>query len=490
MGTFSNKNVFDNTGRPSITNRPVATATKMTPNSTNTASRINIIENTINSKINRITDNPFYYFNNLTITKVTFYNINPTYTTLDEEVSNTYNFIGPSSGLRFDKINGAILYGLSKIELNIDMGEWGTEAEPIEGEAYLPPNTIIPYQNSYFSIDYLNQPNKEVLFRVTGVNMDTFPNGSNFYKLSYKLESIGEDINPQVIKEYQFLPGNIGKGNAVVDMDSYDAMNTYYDLIGMLKEFYTELFFQQSTQTFVFKYGVWGYFFYDPYLIEFIMRHYIFSMSDNPYIHVSQPAYPPKYMMIDYDKTIFSKLEDPVNANLVYTYGYGLLVQDPMSLLTHRIEPYYMISFRNDEGDSLESILLEKIPLFDEDMMNLIPDPNGKPMGCRCKCDCDRLLNNLPKYKKYYKILYNFLGGFPITLEDIKSIRYINFTPCKELYYMIPILIFILQNLAEKTSVNGSEDTSTIPTLKGDVLYELPKNNSCNKGCSICNTDK
>ena len=488
MGTFSNKNVFDNTGRPSVTNRPIATATKITPKS-NYLNRTNIIENTINSKINRITDNPFYFFNNLAMTKVTFYNINPVFTTLDEEINNTYNFIGPASGLRFDKINGVILYGVGKIELNIDMGEWGTEAEPIEGEAYLPPNTIKPYQNSYFSIDYINQPNREVLFRVTSVNVDTFPNGSNFYKISYKLESIGEDINPQIVNQYQFLPDNIGKGNAVVDLNSYNVINEYYTLINMLREFYTELFFQQSTQTFVFKYGVWGYFFYDPYMIEFIMRHSIFSASTNPYIHISQPAYPPKYMMIDYDKTIFSKLEDPTNENNIHMYGYGLLVQDPMSLLTHRIEPYYMISFRDDEGDSLESMLLEKIFLFDEDMINLLSSTNNNT-DCECKCECNRLLNNLPKYKKYYTIIYNFINGIPISLDDIKSIRYIDFTPCKELYYTIPMLIFILQSLSENISDNNGLPNSTIPTLKNGELYEIQNNENCCKNCSICNNNK
>ena len=117
--------------------------------------RHDLIGNIVNSKINRITDNPFYFFSGMSMTQVIFYNINPNYTTLDETLENTYNFIGPASGLRFDKIIGVILYGLGRMELSIDMGEFGTEADPIEGEAYIPPNTFKPYQNSYFSIIYL-----------------------------------------------------------------------------------------------------------------------------------------------------------------------------------------------------------------------------------------------------------------------------------------------------------------------------------------------
>ena len=80
--------------------------------------RHDLIGNIVNSKINRITDNPFYFFSGMSMTQVIFYNINPNYTTLDETLENTYNFIGPASGLRFDKIIGVILYGLGRMELN------------------------------------------------------------------------------------------------------------------------------------------------------------------------------------------------------------------------------------------------------------------------------------------------------------------------------------------------------------------------------------
>lgn len=48
--------------------------------------------------------------------------------------------------------------------------------------------------------------------------------------------------------------------NVLVDMNTFNLMNSYNQLIEMLKQAYVELFFQQSTQTFVFKYGFWDYF--------------------------------------------------------------------------------------------------------------------------------------------------------------------------------------------------------------------------------------
>ena len=188
------------------------------------------------------------------------------------------------------------------MELSIDMGEFGTEADPIEGEAYIPPNTFKPYQNSYFSIIYLNQLHKkEILFRVTSVNIDTFPNGANYYKISYKLESIGEDINPQIINTYQFLSsGNGDYGGSLIDAESYGMLTKVQDIINDLKTYYVEMFFQQSTQMFVFKYGFFDYFFYDPYLIHFIEKNHIFATNDDRYLHICQPAEPPPYLNLDY----------------------------------------------------------------------------------------------------------------------------------------------------------------------------------------------
>lgn len=490
MGTFANgKMINQDLSTSSITNRSTIAATAISDPNGN--SRTNIIENITNSKIKRITDNPFYFFTNMPMTKVTFYNIDKNETTLDEVIDNTYNFIGPASGLRFDKINGVILYGIQRMELNIDMGEWGTEADPIEGDAVLPPNTFVPYVNSYFSIDYINQPGKEVLFRVTSVNIDTFPNGSNFYKINYKLESIGEDISPQVVKEYQYLSSNVGRGNVLVDSETYNMMNSYSSIIENLKQAYFELFFQESTQAFVFKYGFYDYFFYDPYLVEFMIRNKIYSASDDKYIYLSQPAWPPKYFNIDYNHTIFKYVED-LKSTICYFYGYGLLVQDPMSLLTHRLEPYYMITVRDDDGTNLVGCpLLERIPLFDTDLVKLLGYGLDKDKNkiCKCGCDCNSVLKELPNYKKYYEILYDYFNGIPISYGLIETINDIKFVPCKELYYTIPLLIYIIQKTVSDLSNASNNDTNG---LDENTNYKDASNTrtNCPKGCLECTNNR
>ena len=407
--------------------------------------RQNIVGNITNSMINRVTDNPFYFFNNMSITKVTFYNINKEHTTLDEVLENTNNLIGAASGLRFDKINNCILYGLPRIELNVNIGEFGTEADPIEGEAILPPNTFKPYQESYFSIDYLNL-SKTLWFRIISVNIDTLPNGSNFYKLQYVLDSVGKSITPQVVNEYNFISENIGTSFPVlVDAEQYALQSTYQELINLLHQFYYEMFFKEEVQTFVFRYGEFGYWFYDPYLLKFCIDHGILSSNGKKYVHVDQPAIVPPFFSVDYQFTIFRRLED-LDSKLCYLEGFGLLVQDPMSLLTQRIEPYYGMSFRDDDGTPLwDNPLIEKIPYFDIDLFNLIPGADPFKSNDEYKCKCAEILYGLDKNHLYYKIIYSFLNGETITSDMLDQIQYIHFTPCKELYYTIPILIYIIQ---------------------------------------------
>lgn len=418
-----------------------------------TSLRENIINSVSNSMINRITDNPLQFFNTMNMTKVTFYNIDADETTLDEVMENANNLIGPSSGLRFDKINNCILYGLpNELGINININEFGTEADTIEGEAVLAPNTFKPYQESYFTIDYL-ETSKKLWFRVNTVNIDTFPNGSNYYKISWHLESVGSDITPQVVKEFNYIAENVGTGNSVlVDTETMSLINMETELVSLLQKFYYEMFFMQSVQTFVFNYGMYGYYFYDPFMINFAIRNNLLSYDGERYVHVSQPAVTPPEFNIDYNHTIYHKIEN-IQSNMCYLDAYGLLVQDPMSLLSQRIEPYYSITFRDDDGNHMAGPFLEKIQYFDTDLINLIPGANPFNTVEEYTCYCADILQNLDKSKSYYQIIYTYLNGGTITSSMIEQINNINFTPCKELYFAIPILIYIIKNTINNISV-------------------------------------
>ena len=69
--------------------------------------------------------------------------------------------------------------------------EFGLEADRISGECFVLPNTIIPTEGDYFEVDHITD--STWLFIITDVQRDTLENGSNVYKLSYKLEYVDHD---------------------------------------------------------------------------------------------------------------------------------------------------------------------------------------------------------------------------------------------------------------------------------------------------------
>ena len=127
-------------------------------------------------------DNPYYLYTDKKASVCTYYNLNTTMTTLDEATRGNYSEISPNSPLRFNKIKKFMIYGITRIEPNLDIGEFGLESSDITGECIVLPKTIIPYPGDYF---YLDQIEKPYLFRVTAVNPNTLDTGATMYRINY-----------------------------------------------------------------------------------------------------------------------------------------------------------------------------------------------------------------------------------------------------------------------------------------------------------------
>ena len=126
---------------------------------TNYAKTVDNLTKAINNKI----DNPYYKFNDKAPTTITYYNINVEASNLDEGTGTAYSYTSLDSSLRFNKIKDFILYGIDRVQTQIEAGDFGAESETIEGEAVLLPNTIKPFPQDYFSINHLG---KNILFKI------------------------------------------------------------------------------------------------------------------------------------------------------------------------------------------------------------------------------------------------------------------------------------------------------------------------------------
>jgi hypothetical protein len=368
-------------------------------------------------------DNPFYIFIDKSPTVVTYYNPNIDVSTLDESTKQIYESVGPQSGLRFNKINDVFLYGMEKIQLDIDMGEWGPESSPIEGEVILPPNTFTPYQEGYFVINHLG---KNIFFRVVGVNIDTLENGNNFYKLTYKLDNFDLKIEAQVINEFNMVASNIGSDlKSVVINEEYKFIESIQNVTSILREYFNSLFFKHRVQTYIFAYG--DVYFYDPYMIEFIIRNGILDYGRDKYSYITQQVYLPQTFCIEYDKTIFRCLEQR-NNKTNFPRAYGVLITDPTSLLTTRMEDYFMIDYKVKLG-----VLADPIDILDADFIDAIM--NGKTF-------------EVGNAKEYYNIISSYFNKKDITQDMINALEQLEFSPGVELFYTIPMVIFVLEKYA------------------------------------------
>ena len=120
----------------------------------NTQNRV-VIDSLVEGLKESIRDNPYYMHNDKKATITTYFNVNLKKSTLDESLRTNYSNLGEDSPLRYNKINNFYLYGIERISTDLDLGDYGISAGDIEGEAIILPNTIIPYPQDYFYINYL-----------------------------------------------------------------------------------------------------------------------------------------------------------------------------------------------------------------------------------------------------------------------------------------------------------------------------------------------
>ena len=389
------------------------------------------IDNLVEGAKSRL-NNPFYIYGDRKPTIVTYYNINHNASTIDKGSSTLYDDIGQNSSLRFNKIENFHLYGIEKINVNLDVGEYGLES-PIEGEALILPNTIVPVPGDMFIINHVID--KPYLFMVTGIGIDTLYTGANFYKISYKLTRTDMDAltsleTVQTIKRFTYKAGNVGTTlTPLIESNQAELIDKIEDNIDTLLNYYMNLFYKNSVQNFILEYQ--HMYLYDPYLIEFMIRNKLFALSGNNYFHVEQAVYIGDTFALEYDHTIFKDIEIK-KSNMRLNSVYPVPVDDPNSLLVDRLESYYKLSNKVMYKDYDNPINWLDMDLLDRVINNELYDEDS----------------NL--YYRNLLILYMNNKEFDVTDKIINSIMDLEFNYTKELFYMIPILVFILKSYVNK----------------------------------------
>ena len=416
------------------------------------------IDNLVEGAKSRL-NNPFYIYGDRKPTIVTYYNINHNASTIDKGSSTLYDDIGQNSSLRFNKIENFHLYGIEKINVNLDVGEYGLES-PIEGEALILPNTIVPVPGDMFIINHVID--KPYLFMVTGIGIDTLYTGANFYKISYKLTRTDMDAltsleTVQTIKRFTYKAGNVGTTlTPLIESNQAELIDKIEDNIDTLLNYYMNLFYKNSVQNFILEYQ--HMYLYDPYLIEFMIRNKLFALSGNNYFHVEQAVYIGDTFALEYDHSIFKDIEIK-KSNMRLNSVYPVPVDDPNSLLVDRLESYYKLSNKVMYKDYDNPINWLDMDLLDRVINNELYDEDS----------------NL--YYRNLLILYMNNKEFDITDKIMNSIMDIEFNYTKELFYMIPILVFILKSYVNKQQEARKKidtlvkNTETDPSINNEASF-------------------
>ena len=239
-----------------------------------------------------LVNNPFYVLNDKKPVICTYYNINKDYSSLDQGSKLHMDNMGSESPIRYNRIYDFILYGFNRIELNTQNGEFGLENDTIEGECYILPNTILPTEGDYFEVEHIKD--STWLFMVQDVQQDTLANGSNAYKISYKLEYLdNKEIQSRIVYNFRMIEVREGTNiSRIVRCEDYDIAKIADEKAVMMKGYFEDLFYNEKVQTFIYIDSM-DYRTYDPYLIEFLIRNKILDNGEDSYLHVDHKIFLP-----------------------------------------------------------------------------------------------------------------------------------------------------------------------------------------------------
>lgn len=389
-----------------------------------------------------ILKNPYYLYNDKKSCNTTYYHINKEKSTLDEAARIPYADLGPECPFRFNVIKDFFIYGVDKAQLSLEYGDQGLESGEIGGEAIILPNTITPYPGDYFEIDHITDDTW--LFRVNDVQKDTLDDGANIWKISYRLTHTDNSKIVGLVDsgdKYTMIVNNLGTSyNPIIKSDKYKLLEVVDNICVELKRYFRELFYSEKVQTFIFV-GTYQDYFYDPYMIEFIVRNGILKHSESKeYMYIDHKLPLPATFSIDYNKTFFHSFEMKDKNHLLFSQVESTAdyIENIVSIFHSRPEDYFQMNYKVYQYDKRPTEYIKShsvIQCFPYSVVDAIAK-NGKFKE-------DEFL--------IYNIFIKYFNDKDITEEDLNCIDRIDYNDSMEIFYMVPLLIFCLEQFAKNT---------------------------------------
>ena len=384
----------------------------------------------ITSLYSDLINNPFYTLNDKKPIFVTYYNVNKDFSSVDPGSKLQYDNNGFDTPMRWNRVYNFPIYGFDRIELSNEIAEFGIEANPIEGDAYILPNTIIPYENDYFEVSHIKD--STWLFIVKDVQKDTLDNGSNAYRISYKIEyDDNSKVLDNIVHNFETIEKTDGTNLiSVARCEDIDIARKMDEYAVKLKKYFVDLFYSPQVQTFIYE-DLTTVKVYDSFMVEFLKRNRVLDNGEDDYIYVNHMIAVNKTFSLDYDHTIFRAFEKK-DHDKIMSYVHQTNIDDIKAYGTTfsaRYEKYYQATWQPNTFFGYESMCL------DEDIMYHIKDH-------RLFVDEDKTVPSI----LWKNILVKHFYSDDLTEEELNAIDDLKFDQAYPVFYLLPMLIFCLES--------------------------------------------
>lgn len=377
----------------------------------------------------------FYLFNTQGKgTKVTYYNINQSRSTLDGGSGLSYTDIGEDSPIRFNRIKDLYIYQMQPIEVNMENGEFGLEANngDITGESYIIPNEFTPTPGDFFTVDHADN---KWLFKVKDSSMNTLQTSIRSWKISWVLDrQTDTEILQNIVEDFQYVETADGTNTKrVVLATKYKLAEKIDNVCESLREYFKDLFYSEYIQSFTYKWYT-EYRMYDPYAIEFIKKNHLLISNGMNFMYIDHIVKPPYTFGVSYDRSIFRAFELK-NKDKFREYSYQAqanLIDDPTTIFSTRYEQYFQLCYDIVHEANGPFNPRAIIPIMDEDFIDRI-QTNHK--YTKLDDDCTKL---------YLNIVIKYFNNEEIKEYDLNFLDTIDFTPVESLFYNLLFVIFVL----------------------------------------------
>lgn len=378
--------------------------------------RVDTVNNLIDSYKDKL-DSPYNIHFNRAPIPVEWYNQSKEHTSMDEGTRDVWDTVGAESPVRYNLIDG-VVYGMPQLNINWSRTDNGLESDDISGDTYILPNTWIPYPNDYFRVKHID---RDVLFTVTDVTVDTFPNGANYYKVNFTFDrQTAEQLNKQVIAKFRMILDNVGTEYDVIIKEDIFATADRLDSIYLtLQAYYLSCFFKDSLQNFVYTYDNCQ--FYDPFMIEFFKRNELFNNSGG-FVYINHELPLSATFSIDYSRSLYHWIELRDKNKQFFNRAVAKLIDNSSSIFYARTGDFYEVMFSNLQ-------FAKSIDIIDGDLIY-------------------RIQNNDPSYdgsQLYKNIIVRYFNNQDYTDEELQALEFLQIEDSKDCFYYIPIIMYCLR---------------------------------------------